>query len=145
MIDTTFSFAIGLLTAALSLMGFVQQHPELPQASRDQAQQVAQEAVTQANQTLINSQNTTISKSSIIVDVDGSYILNVAINNLPMSKIELVRVATKERFDIDNNVQGSDYEELDEHNKLPGKYYIEAIPHDKKLGTIKSEIFYLGR
>ena len=45
-------FVVGLLTAVLSLLGFVQQHPELPQASRDQAQQIAQQAITQATQTL---------------------------------------------------------------------------------------------
>jgi PKD repeat protein len=52
--DSVFSFVVGLLTVALSLLGFVQQHPELPQASRDQAQQIAQQAITQATQTLSN-------------------------------------------------------------------------------------------
>jgi len=39
--ESVFSFVVGLLTAALSLLGFVQQHPELPQASRDQANQIS--------------------------------------------------------------------------------------------------------
>lgn len=52
--NSVFSFVVGLLTAALSLLGFVQQHPELPQASRDQAQQIAQQAITQATQALTN-------------------------------------------------------------------------------------------
>ena len=52
--DSVFSFVVGLLTAALSLLGFVQQHPELPQASKDQAQQIAQQAITQATQALNN-------------------------------------------------------------------------------------------
>lgn len=46
--DSVFSFAIGLLTTAMSLLGFVQQHPELPQETREQVQQVAQQAVTEA-------------------------------------------------------------------------------------------------
>jgi hypothetical protein len=50
--EAIFSFVVGLLTAALSLLGFVQQHPELPPASRDQAQQIAQQAITQATQAL---------------------------------------------------------------------------------------------
>ena len=54
--NSLFSFVVGLLTSALSLMGFVQQHPELPQASRDQAQQVAQQAITQATNVLNNAQ-----------------------------------------------------------------------------------------
>lgn len=54
--DSVFSFVVGLLTAALSLLGFVQQHPELPPASRDQAQQAAQQAITQATQALSNDQ-----------------------------------------------------------------------------------------
>lgn len=57
--NSVFSFVVGLLTAALSLLGFVQQHPELPQASRDQAQQIAQQAITQATNALSN-QNTTV-------------------------------------------------------------------------------------
>jgi len=61
--DSVFSFVIGLLTAALSLLGFVQQHPELPPASRDQANQIAQQAITQATNALntapTQTQNTT--------------------------------------------------------------------------------------
>jgi hypothetical protein len=60
--NTGFGFVIGLLQAALSLLGFVQQHSELPQSSRDQAQQVAQQAITQATQTL--SSNTKPSTSA---------------------------------------------------------------------------------
>ena len=52
--ESALSFVVGLLTAALSLLGFVQQHPELPQSSRDQAQQVAQQAITQAKNALTN-------------------------------------------------------------------------------------------
>ena len=45
-------FVVGLLQASLTLLGFVQAHPELPPASRDQAQQVAQQAITQATNVL---------------------------------------------------------------------------------------------
>ena len=55
--DSVFSFVVGLLTAALSLLGFVQQHPELPPASRDQANQIAQQAITQATQALNSTPN----------------------------------------------------------------------------------------
>src|SRR3989344_2842984 len=54
--DFIFSFVVGLLTAVLSLLGFVQQHPELPTESRIQAQQVAQQAITQATH-VITKQN----------------------------------------------------------------------------------------
>lgn len=57
--DSVFSFVVGLLTAALSLLGFVQQHPELPQVTRDQAQQIAQQAITQATNALSNAQTKT--------------------------------------------------------------------------------------
>ena len=46
--NSAFKFVVGILQAALALMGFVQLHPELPQTSLDQAQQVAQPTVTQA-------------------------------------------------------------------------------------------------
>ena len=57
--NSIFGFAVGLLQAALSLLGFVQQHPELPQASKDQAQIVAQQAITQATNALASKQTTT--------------------------------------------------------------------------------------
>ncbi len=57
--NSVFSFVVALLTAALSLLGFVQQHPELPQASKDQAQQVAQQAITQATNALNTAPKTT--------------------------------------------------------------------------------------
>ena len=52
-----FGYVVGLLQAVLSLIGFVQQHPELPPAQQQQAQYVAQQAITQATKTLAN-QNT---------------------------------------------------------------------------------------
>ena len=61
--DSVFSFVVGLLTAALSLLGFVQQHPELPQASKDQAQQIAQQAITTATVMLAQQ-----SKTPVIID-----------------------------------------------------------------------------
>ncbi len=82
--DSVFSFAVGLLTAALSLLGYVQKHPELPQASRDQAQQVAQQAITQATQALANAQNTTSNQAASDVCtlvVDGQ--------NYPISPCEV--------------------------------------------------------
>ena len=39
------SLVIGLLTSALSILGFVQQHPELPQSSRFEAQQTVQKTI----------------------------------------------------------------------------------------------------
>ena len=50
--SSIFGFVVGLLQSALALIGFVQVHPELPQAQREQAVQVAQQAVTQATQAL---------------------------------------------------------------------------------------------
>jgi hypothetical protein len=55
--SSIFGFVVGLLQASLALLGFVQAHPELPQASKDQAQQVAQQAITQATQALSRSPN----------------------------------------------------------------------------------------
>ena len=63
--NSVFSFVVGLLTAALSLLGFVQQHPELPQTSRDQAQQVAQQAITQATNALNNAPTQTTTNTSV--------------------------------------------------------------------------------
>lgn len=59
-------FVVGLLGAALSLLGFVQQHPELPQSARDQAEEIASQAIALATNALgSSSQN----QASIIYDV----------------------------------------------------------------------------
>lgn len=50
--NTALGFVIGLLQSALALLGFVQQHPEVPQVQKDQAQYVAQRVITQTTQTL---------------------------------------------------------------------------------------------
>lgn len=50
--NTFTAFVVGLLQAALSLLGFTQVHPEIPQTTRDQAQHVAQQATTQATNAL---------------------------------------------------------------------------------------------
>lgn len=47
-----YGLIIALLQAAVSLLGFVQQHPSLPQLAREQAVQVAQQAITKATATL---------------------------------------------------------------------------------------------
>lgn len=47
-----FSAILGLLMAALSLLGFVEQHPSLPQSSVEQAKMVAQQAILQATNAL---------------------------------------------------------------------------------------------
>lgn len=49
-----FSAILGLLVAALSLLGFVEQHPNLPQSSVEQAKTVAQKAIVQATSALKN-------------------------------------------------------------------------------------------
>lgn len=84
--NTTFAFAVGLLQAALVLLGFVQQHPELPQASRDQAQQVAQQAISQATQALSNQNTATqppprIVSSLSVLPTSGQAPLSVNINS----------------------------------------------------------------
>lgn len=56
--NTAFGFVAGLLQAALSLLGFVQQHPELPSVQKDEAQHVAQQAITWATQTLLSNKET---------------------------------------------------------------------------------------
>jgi len=53
--NTAFGFVVGLLQAALSLLGFVQANPQLPQAQKDTAVQVAQQAVTKAGNTISSS------------------------------------------------------------------------------------------
>jgi hypothetical protein len=50
--NTTFAFVVGLLQAALTLLGFIHANPSLPQAQQDQAQQVAMQAISQATQAL---------------------------------------------------------------------------------------------
>ena len=52
MMSSVLAFAVGLLQSALALLGFVQAHPELPQSSRDQAQVIARQAITQATNAL---------------------------------------------------------------------------------------------
>jgi hypothetical protein len=46
--NSFFGFVVGILQSTLSLLGFVQQHPELPPASKDQAIQVTQQVINQA-------------------------------------------------------------------------------------------------
>jgi hypothetical protein len=48
--NSFFGFVVGLLQSTLSLLGFVQQHPELPVDQKQQVQQVAEQAVDQATQ-----------------------------------------------------------------------------------------------
>ena len=74
--NSAFAFAVGLLHAALALLGFVQLHPELPQASRDQAQQVAQQAMTQATQVLTNASST-----APAAQIEASSLTSWAISN----------------------------------------------------------------
>jgi hypothetical protein len=50
--NSFFGFVVGLLQSTLSLLGFVQQHPELPVDQKQQVQQVAEQAITQANNAL---------------------------------------------------------------------------------------------
>lgn len=49
-------FIVAVLQAALALLGFARANPSLPQAQRDQAVQVAQQAITTATQALANTQ-----------------------------------------------------------------------------------------
>ena len=59
--NSILGFFVGLLQTTLSLLGFVQQHPELPPAQQQQAQQVAEQVVTQTTKVIANqsaSQNT---------------------------------------------------------------------------------------
>ncbi len=51
---TSLSFIVGLLTTVISLLTFTQQHPELPQAQRDYMRQIAETAIIQATNTLID-------------------------------------------------------------------------------------------
>jgi hypothetical protein len=82
---------VGLLQSALSLLGFVQQHPELPQSSRDQVQQIAQQAIKQATNALNNantqstatgqsSKNTASNSSSFATPTTGPAPLSVTFN-----------------------------------------------------------------
>lgn len=145
--ESVFSFVAGLLTAALSLLGFVQQHPELPQTSKDQAQQIAQQAIQQATHTLTsaNQNATTATKpASIVVDVDGDIFMSVVYENLPMSKIVLVSASSSEQFDVDDNVQGSGVAELEGRNNTPGNYYLKVTAHDTGLEAVRSNTFYIG-
>ena len=50
--NSIFSYVVGLLQAALSLIGFVQQHPELPPVQKEQAQVVTQQAIMQATKAI---------------------------------------------------------------------------------------------
>jgi len=52
--STALGFVVGLLQAALSLLGFVQANPNLPQAQKDTAVQVAQQAITTATNAVGN-------------------------------------------------------------------------------------------
>lgn len=64
---TTLSLAATLLSTALSLLSFIQQHPELPPSSRESAQQAAEVALERAKQLLADTSSDThssISKTS---------------------------------------------------------------------------------
>jgi hypothetical protein len=47
--NSFFGFVVGVLQSTLSLLGFVQQHPEIPADQQQQVQEVAKQAVTQAS------------------------------------------------------------------------------------------------
>lgn len=67
---TSLSLAVGLLTTALSLLTFVQQHPELPQSSRDNAQQMAQSAIAQATSIISNPTANTATTSNEAAELE---------------------------------------------------------------------------
>jgi hypothetical protein len=60
---TSLSLAVTLLTTALSLLTMVQQNPDLPQDSKDNARQMAETAIAQATN-IISTSNTDVSSSS---------------------------------------------------------------------------------
>ncbi|MEY4747641.1 MAG: hypothetical protein RLZZ416_690 [Candidatus Parcubacteria bacterium] len=68
--------------------------------------------------------------SSLVVDVDGNVLLNIAYKNLPLSTIVLVDAASGQQFDVDDNVSGSGGASVNEHNMRGGYYYLKAIAHD---------------
>jgi len=81
----------------------------------------------------------------IKADVDGSYLLNIVYNNLPLSKITLVSVTTGKEFDVDDNVSGSGVvKEADFHNKANDAYYLKVVAHSTGREVARSNTFYIG-
>ncbi len=68
--NSIFSFIAGLLTSALSLLGFVQQHPELPPAQIEQASQIERQVISQATQTLTTQQKKIVETKIPVVEKD---------------------------------------------------------------------------
>src|SRR3954467_2874528 len=62
--NSFFGFVVGLLQTTLSLLGFVQQHPELPVDQQQQVEQVAEQAVDQATQLISQSPSTLLQFTS---------------------------------------------------------------------------------
>lgn len=77
---TSLTIATGLLAAALSLLNFVQQHPELPQASRDQAKQVAQHAITQATNSLAGLPSKSTATTTVTSPASTTKAVNLSIS-----------------------------------------------------------------
>src|SRR3989338_810271 len=87
-------FVVGLLQSALSLLGFVQTHPDLPQAQHDQAVQVAQQAITQATNAIAS--NSVQSSMFSAIPTSGAVPLTVsfAASGLDSSRDYIIFFAT---------------------------------------------------
>ena len=58
--STALGYIVALLQAALALLGFAQANPQLPQAQRDQAVQVAQQAITTATNAIASNPQSSV-------------------------------------------------------------------------------------
>jgi len=96
--ESVFSFVIGLLTAALSLLGFVQQHPELPPASRDQANQIAQQAITQATQILAPKSQSVSSDSYMTIQTADTGYARLLLSSIPTSLQNELKSTGKSKY-----------------------------------------------
>ncbi|OGG44519.1 hypothetical protein A2841_02920 [Candidatus Kaiserbacteria bacterium RIFCSPHIGHO2_01_FULL_48_10] len=82
--------------------------------------------------------------AEIKVDVDGSYMLNIVYNNLPLSKITLVSATTGKEFSGDDNVSGSGAIEGNYQTKAGDSYYFKVVAHSTGREVARSNIFYIG-
>lgn len=134
--NSIIGFVVGLLQTTLSLLGFVQQHPEIPPAQQQQVQEVAQQAVTQATQTLNqqNPQNQSNSSELRATPTVGSAPLSVvfstsALPDCPAGNLSCLNRDNGPEIDFgDGSHTSQSYGESFSHiYKNPGTYSVQEI------------------
>ncbi|HEY4516733.1 MAG TPA: hypothetical protein VJG64_02200 [Candidatus Paceibacterota bacterium] len=119
------AFFVGLLQATLSLLGFVQANPTLPPEQRDQAVQVAQQAITTATNAIASNRNSQAQGFSASPS-SGPAPLTVTFSNIPTSAAE-ENIHFGDGKEASNGLNGWPSSGVVHTYTVPGTYTVTVI------------------